>query len=81
MRQIVKSSSASQTEARDKSSNQPHLGTKTSKQAVRSTVTNIRTPRLLSGRPLEDAHKAMKKFGQIFLAEKKGGNKIIKELI
>lgn len=48
---------------------------------MRSTVTNIRTPSPLSGGPLEDAHNAMKKFSHIFLAEKKGGNKIIKGLI
>lgn len=49
MRQIVKGSSASQTKARDKSSNQPYLSTEAIKQAMRSTVKNIRTPCPLSG--------------------------------
>lgn len=30
---------------------------------------------------MEDAHKAMKKFSQIFLAERQGGNRMIKGLI
>lgn len=81
MRQMVKGSSASQTEARDKSCNKPHLGTKASKQAMRRTVTNIRTPCPLSGGPLEDARKVMKKFNQIFLAEKKSDNKMINGLM
>lgn len=41
---------------------------------------NIRTPWLLSGVPLEDALKSMKRFSQISVAEKKGRNKIIRGL-
>lgn len=39
---------------------------------------NIRTPWPFSGGTLEDALKAMKRFNQIFVAEKKGRNKIIR---
>lgn len=38
---------------------------------------NIITPWLLSGAPLEDALKGMKRFNQIFVVEKEDRNKII----
>lgn len=41
---------------------------------------NIRTPWPLSGGLLEDAFKALKRFNQIFVAKKKGRNKILRGL-